>query len=139
MRYNFLFILILFIILYACNSKSVTKDQEITLRNSFNDTCIVFKNSRGDTLKFNRTVTIINNSFKDTLNIGFAKVNPMEAKIVFISQFDTSRSNAIYEENIDDNNSAINFTNLLCVYHLSKDWIEKDTTQKLIIRIKMSE
>lgn len=139
MRYNFLFIIILFIILYACNSKTVTKDKEITLKNNFNDTCIIFRNSRGDTLKFNRTITIINNSFKDTLNIGFAKLKPMEAKSVFISQLDTSRSHAIYKENTCETDSPVNFTNLLCIYHLSKDWIQKDTTQKLIIKVKMSE
>lgn len=106
----------------GCQSgKPVPDHMQIVLTDNFRDTCIVLKNEKGDTLSFYRNIEIIENSFSDTLNIGFSTVLPGETGVVFLAQTDTSRSSALnadaaYRKHIFETDSPEAKTKFLCVY-----------------------
>lgn len=132
----------------SCNAKSQHTQsfiKEIVLGSDFIDTCLVFKSASGDTMLFNRKVEVLENTFTDTVNIGFHLLYPKQTGQIFISQYDTATDRSMYAspeyiDYINKHQKPERLTKLLCIYNLSKNQQTNDTAKQVLrVRIETDE
>ena len=127
------------IFILSCNFKSETKDLsskyfEFKIYNTFNDTCFAISINNSDTLVFNRNIEVIENTFSDTLNIGFNHFSPKQTGKCYVSQSDTIANVALYTDPnyiayLQETNSPELRFKKLCIYHykgFSKSSLKND-------------
>lgn len=135
------------LILLSSGCKSQTTELnyvDVKLNNTFKDTCLIIKDALGDTLSFYRNIEIIENSFTDTLNIGFSIVQPLKTGDLLILQSDTSKEMALYNDPkyIDylwKTNHPELKTKYLCIYRYSNGSLNIDKNQMLTIRLTIKK
>jgi hypothetical protein len=97
--------------------------KDVTVYNTFYDTCMIFRDEAGDTIRLHRRFRILENTFSDTMNIAFSSIYPKQKKEIFSIQMDTATNGGMdpseeHERYLEERDLPELYTPYICMYHL---------------------
>lgn len=122
----YLFLLTFFFVHLSCKpQRKAFEIIEFELHGRINDTCVVLKNTLGDTISFYRDIEIVENTYPDTLRIGYSILPPKQSGALYYARYDTNKEEIIYSDPayidyIMKTDSPAAKSKFLCVYTLGK-------------------
>ncbi len=96
--------------------------KDILVYNTFRDTCMIFRDEAGDTIRFHRRFRILENTFTDTMNVALELIDPGQKREIFCKQMGTATNGGMdnspeYEDYLERRNKPELYTEYLCMYH----------------------
>lgn len=138
-----------FTITICCNAQLTTNSKlnyrEIILKEFRNDTCLIIKSSTGDSLSFYREFDIIENTFEDTIVIGYGVIPPrFTGHNLFYSQVGNNKKefaslpyDVDYIRYLRNSNSSVYTSKSICIFRHSENKTEDDGNKILKLRVKL--
>ncbi len=96
--------------------------KDVIVYNTFRDTCMIFRDEAGDTIRLHRRYRILENTFSDTMNISLELINPGQKREIFCKQMDTATNGGMdaseeYEQYLEERDLPELYTPYICMYH----------------------
>jgi hypothetical protein len=96
--------------------------KDVIVYNTFRDTCMIFRDEVGDTIRFHRRYRILENTFSDTMNISLELIKPGQKREIFCKQMDTATNGGMdpseeHERYLEERDLPVLYTPYICMYH----------------------